>query len=222
MAEYPALPLFTDAYMADTRHLTAAQHGAYLLLLMTAWRMPDCRLPDDDRFLSRCASMDLRTWKANREIIMGFWRLDSEQKWCQHRLLDERKYVDDKRNNNSIAGKASALKRKNRGSTNVATKPQQESNPHTHTHIKEDKGIEPLPSLTCARFGDFKAIYPKMRAGSWTKAKGAYLAALKRGASEDEIYSGALAYANSDEVARGFAKGAAAWLNDDRWTNDYL
>ena len=29
-----------------------------------------------------------------------------------------------------------------------------------------------------------------------------------------------LAYAASNEVRRGFAKGAAAWLNDDRWATD--
>lgn len=143
MAEFPALPLFTDAYMADTRHLTAAQHGAYLLLLMTAWRMPDCKLPDDDKFLSRCASMDLRTWRANRDAIMAFWKVDETQKFYQGRLLDERKYVDDMKRKNSEAGKASALKRNNRQSTTVATKAQRDSNPHTHTHtiLKDNTSV---------------------------------------------------------------------------------
>jgi uncharacterized protein YdaU (DUF1376 family) len=112
MAQFPALPLFTDAYMADTRHLTAAQHGAYLLLLMTAWRMPDCKLPDDDKFLARCVAMDLRSWKANRDIVMSFWKRDSEQKWYQARLLDERKYVEDKRSKNVKAAKARWLNNK--------------------------------------------------------------------------------------------------------------
>jgi len=129
MAEYPALPLFTDAYMADTRHLTAAQHGAYLLLLMTAWRMPDCKLPDDDVFLSRCAAMDVRTWKSNRAAVMQFWHIDEQQKWFQRRLLDERKNVEERRSKNVQAGKASALKRNNRHSTSVPTKLQPESNP---------------------------------------------------------------------------------------------
>ena len=119
MSKYPSMPLFTDAYMADTRHLSAAQHGAYLLLLMTAWRMPDCRLPDDDVFLSRCAAMDLRTWRKNKDIVMAFWEKDEAQKFQQARLADERNYIDHMRRKNSAAGRASALKRLNRDSTTV-------------------------------------------------------------------------------------------------------
>jgi uncharacterized protein YdaU (DUF1376 family) len=151
MAEFPALPLFTDAYMADTRHLTAAQHGAYLLLLMTAWRMPDCKLPDDDRFLSRCSAMNLRAWKINRDVIMGFWKQDDERKWYQPRLLDERKYVDDMKHKNAIAGKASALKRKERHSTSVPTKPQREFNPHTLPINKPSSSV--LDSAKAKVFG---------------------------------------------------------------------
>lgn len=119
--------------MADTRHLNAAQHGAYLLLLMTAWRMPDCKLPNDDVFLSRCASMDVRTWKSNKDLILAFWKNDDEGKLYQRRLLDERKYVEDVRNKNARAGKSSALKNKERHSTTVITKLQPNFNPHTHT-----------------------------------------------------------------------------------------
>ncbi|ACL63205.1 DUF1376 domain-containing protein [Methylobacterium nodulans] len=45
MSAYPSLPLFTDAFIADTGHLSAAETGAYLMLLMVAWRSPGCSLP---------------------------------------------------------------------------------------------------------------------------------------------------------------------------------
>lgn len=69
-------------------------------------------------------------------------------------------------------------------------------------------------------FEKFWAGYPKTRAGSRDKAEGAYRRALLR-ATEAEIMLGLQAYAASREVADGFAAGAAAWLNDDRWTSDY-
>lgn len=133
MAEYPSLPLFTDAFISDTTHLTAAQTGAYIMLLMHAWRSRDCALPDDDRILARMARMDGRLWAAHKEVILSFWHLsdiNGVQKWVQRRLLDERNFVAATRTKNVLAGRASALKRKERGSTSV----QPEFNPHTHTH----------------------------------------------------------------------------------------
>jgi uncharacterized protein YdaU (DUF1376 family) len=157
MAQFPSLPLFTDAYLADTRHLTAQQHGAYLLLLMMAWRSPDCAIPDDDVTLARWASMDLRAWKNNRDVILAFWRPfiaeDGKQKWRQLRLLDERKHAERVHSKNVEAGRTSALKRKERGSTGVATEPQPKSNPQTQTHKEEDKSSSPSvsPKPTKAR-----------------------------------------------------------------------
>lgn len=126
MAEFPALPLFTDAYFADTRHLTTIQHGAYMLMLMTAWRSTGCFLPDDDNYLARICGMDKRTWLANKTTLLAFWKRDSLQNWVQGRLLDERNFVKDKRNKNAVAGKASALKRLNRDSTDVQPEGQHE------------------------------------------------------------------------------------------------
>jgi uncharacterized protein YdaU (DUF1376 family) len=129
MAEYAALPLFTDAYLADTRHLTTLQHGAYLLMLMTAWRSSDCALPLDDVYLARICGMDKRTWAANKDTLLAFWKIGSDAKIRQGRLEDERNYVEQKRNKNSEAGKASALKRKNRDSTGVQPKLNENATP---------------------------------------------------------------------------------------------
>jgi len=214
MAEFPALPLFTDAYMADTRHLNAAQHGAFLLLLMTAWRMPDCCLPDDDEKLSRWAAMDIRTWRNNKAVVMEFWQLSATQKWSQGRLLDERKRVEDKRDKNVAAGKASALKRHNTRSTPV--QPNGNQNPTIPNPIP----IKDKRHSAREDFETFWKAFPKKRAGSREKAWGAWQQAINR-AGADEILKGVGNYAASREVAQGFAKGAAAWLNDDRWTSDY-
>ena len=60
MAKYPALTLWTDAYLADTHPaLTLEEHGAYLLLLMFMWRAPRQRIPNDDEWLARNLSISI-------------------------------------------------------------------------------------------------------------------------------------------------------------------
>lgn len=55
------MPLYVSRYLGDTGHLTVAEHGAYLLLLMQYWvRGP---LPDDDRQLAIMAKTDIKVWR---------------------------------------------------------------------------------------------------------------------------------------------------------------
>lgn len=71
-------------------------------------------------------------------------------------------------------------------------------------------------------FDRFWSIYPKQRAGSKEKAYNSFCKAIKeKRATEEQIIHSAELYAKSDEVKRGFAKGCAAWLNDDRFNNNY-
>lgn len=148
MAEFPALPIFTDAFIADTLHLTAAQTGAYFMLLMCAWRTKDCCLPNDDNKLAAFARMDKRSWNTNRDIILAFWHIKDDGHLYQKRLRDERKYAEDRRNQAIQAGKASALKRKGRHSTDVITERQpKRNNPKPlplPTNIKTNIGYEDL------------------------------------------------------------------------------
>jgi uncharacterized protein YdaU (DUF1376 family) len=98
MADFPALMLWTDKYLADTRHLTTLEHGAYLLLIMEAWRRPHCDLPDDDALLARMAGLSAKQWADVRPVIMAFWNLDKRRKsWRQKKLTSERDYVQKKR-----------------------------------------------------------------------------------------------------------------------------
>lgn len=103
MAEFPSLPLFTDAFIADTIHLDAQQTGAYMMLLMSAWRSPDCRLPDDDKKLARFARCTTRQWSKIKDEVMAFWTLNDGW-WEQKRLLKERVHVTKVAEQRSKAG----------------------------------------------------------------------------------------------------------------------
>jgi uncharacterized protein YdaU (DUF1376 family) len=111
MAQFPALPLWTDSYLADTRHLTAQEHGAYLLLLMTAWRTRDCSLPNDDKKLARFASVSPRIWKKIKPNVLEFFDLKNEV-FVQKRLTKERRYVAEKSNKQAQKANARWLKTK--------------------------------------------------------------------------------------------------------------
>ena len=79
----PWMPLYVGDYLGDTGHLTTAQHGAYLLLMMHYWRKGE--LPDDDRQLSKIAKLPLKTWCEYRATLQDFFydgwkhkRIDAE------------------------------------------------------------------------------------------------------------------------------------------------
>lgn len=95
----------------------------------------------------------------------------------------------------------------------------QDASPETETYRKEAEA-EAERDICANDFENFWRDYPKQRIGNSKKAAAAFREALKR-ATAEEILAGLARYAISDEVSKGFAKGAAAWLNDDRWKNDY-
>jgi len=117
MAEFPALTLWTDSYLADTRMLSTVEHGAYLLLLMESWRRPHCDLPDDDKILARLAGLARDEWDEIKPTIMGFWTYDGRSKtWHQKRLRKER----DAARVRSKSAKDKAAKRWNKGKNDDA------------------------------------------------------------------------------------------------------
>ena len=93
------LPLFGSDYLADTRHLTTEEHGAYLLLMMAAWRQDDCGLPLDDKKLARISGLAARKWASMKDTILDFWTIENGRIF-QSRLRKERGYADQKSESN--------------------------------------------------------------------------------------------------------------------------
>lgn len=141
MAEFPKLPLWTDALIGDTFHLTPAEFGAYMRLLIVAWRRKDCALPADDLFLGRCIG-DPKNWHRLKPRIIGFFQLSGDGFYRQMRLLDERESCARYAENATARGKASALKRKNRGVDGLRTVPKQEATPNPNPNPNPNPSFE--------------------------------------------------------------------------------
>jgi len=81
------MPFLIDKYLGDTTDLTTEQHGAYFLLLLAMWKKGGS-LVDDDKQLRQITRLDPGKWRANREILRGFFRIH-DGKLTQKRLTIE-------------------------------------------------------------------------------------------------------------------------------------
>lgn len=225
MADFPALPMWTDAILADCGYMSDEKFGAYHRLLYLIWRSPLCKVPNDDTWLAERLN---RPIESVRSLYRQFISNDGEDvaevlcrtdgNWIfQKRLLKEKKYLANQSKKQSEKAKAKWQKEKGlcRGNATCGNAPTPTPTP---TPISPKGDISLLVSV--GRFEEWWDLFPRQRRGSRQKAEEAYLKALKR-ATEQEIHDGTRRYAGSREVRDGYAKGAAAWLNDDRWTSDY-
>ena len=89
----------------------------------------------------------------------------------------------------------------------------------THIEPSNEPSVEPSKEKRQSMFDLFWNNFPSQRKGSKDKAFHAYKKALTR-TTEEIIHEAVIRYSTCDDVKRGFAKGAAAWLNDDRWTDE--
>lgn len=62
MSKAPSMPMYWDAYIADTTHLSCEEHGAYLMLLGAMWRR-DGTVPDDDADNARILGLSKAKWR---------------------------------------------------------------------------------------------------------------------------------------------------------------
>jgi len=114
------IPVFPDAYLRDTTHLTTEEHGAYFLLLLAAWGNENCDLPFDEKRLAKLAKMSLAKWRKVSSNVLEFWTIE-RGRISQKRLQKEWDYVQEK---SKKARKAVSQRRDRSGyerNTNVGT-----------------------------------------------------------------------------------------------------
>lgn len=81
MTSKPWMPLYVADYRADTAHLGAAEHGAYLLLIMHYWQTGS--LPIEDTPLARIACMSAAEWRKAKITVSKFFTSE----W-RHKRID--------------------------------------------------------------------------------------------------------------------------------------
>jgi uncharacterized protein YdaU (DUF1376 family) len=69
-------PFYVGDYLADTMHLSASEHGSYLLILFAYYKNQG-PLPDDDKRLANIARVSVTDWQATRLAIASFFKIES-------------------------------------------------------------------------------------------------------------------------------------------------
>lgn len=92
-------------HIADTMHLSAEEHGAYLRLLFSYWRGGP--LKDDDRVLARIVGLSVDEWAEVRPLVEPFFEVLHGQ-WMHWRTDDELQAAYEAIEKSSRAGKTAA------------------------------------------------------------------------------------------------------------------
>ena len=96
------------AHVADTVHLSAEEHGAYLRLLFSYWRSGPPK--DDDRVLARITGLTVDEWADVRPMVEPYFEVLHGQ-WMHWRTDDELQAAYESIEKSSRAGKAAAKAR---------------------------------------------------------------------------------------------------------------
>ena len=109
------MPLYIGDYLADTRHLTTIQHGAYLLLIMHYWQRGE--LPADHESLKRIAGLHgvdgQNQWRSICKAIAPFF----DENWRHKRIDAELKKSREISEKRQISGRIGGLR--SAGRTNM-------------------------------------------------------------------------------------------------------
>ncbi|EEQ2135931.1 DUF1376 domain-containing protein [Escherichia coli] len=118
MAALPYMQLYIADYLADTMHLSAEEHGAYLLLMFNYWQTG--KLIPKNR-LAKIARLTNERWADVEPSLQEFF-CDNGEEWVHLRIEEDLASVREKLTKKSAAGKASVQARRSRKEADVQTK----------------------------------------------------------------------------------------------------
>lgn len=100
------MPLYIGDYIVATTNLNTEQHGAYLLLLMTAWKSSG-RLPNDQDELRQITKLSPQAWAKHEPVLRRFFDVSPEF-WSHDRVIEELANAKANVEKRSASGKAGA------------------------------------------------------------------------------------------------------------------
>lgn len=221
----PWMPLYPADYLADTGHLSVAEHGAYMLLIMHYWVNEG--LPTDDRLLARIARMTPQQWKAARPAISEFFDDGWKHKRIEFELTEAARISAAGRAGGIASGEARRQRNANDRGNDPRTTVERSSNdpPTISEALPSPSPSQPQdsPSLRsgetrarpfAAAFEQFWQAFPN-KVGK-RDAQKAFEKVIKSGSvTIEKMAAGLHAYVNKTDD-RPWCN-PATWLNQGRW-----
>ncbi|EJT4660992.1 DUF1376 domain-containing protein [Escherichia coli] len=118
MVALPYMQLYIADYLADTMHLSAEEHGAYLLLMFNYWQTGK---PIPKNRLAKIARLTNERWADVEPSLQEFF-CDNGEEWVHLRIEEDLASVREKLTKKSAAGKASVQARRSRKEADVQKK----------------------------------------------------------------------------------------------------
>jgi uncharacterized protein YdaU (DUF1376 family) len=149
------MPFYVADYLRDTMHLEAAEHGAYLLLIMACW-IRGGRLPADEDFLARTAKVSRTIWRRKiGPLILPFFRQDEAGLYHQ-RVVSELEKARSLSATRTAAGAKGGRPKKPNGKQNETHAGA--SSPSPSPLPPEDLSQPPSESAQSSAFADDSAL----------------------------------------------------------------
>jgi uncharacterized protein YdaU (DUF1376 family) len=100
------MPLYIGDYLKDTMHLSRADHGSYLLLIMAYW-VNGGPLPNDPEYLAGVARASQEEWQTLSKRLARFFQTDASA-WRHERIEKEIARAKQQQETKSRAGRKGA------------------------------------------------------------------------------------------------------------------
>lgn len=157
MPNKPWFPLYVNDYLADTTALEAAEHGAYMLLIMAYWKQGG-PLKDDDNSLRKMARVSREEWKEIRETLEPFFTV-ADGFWHHKRMDKELFEAEEKYQRRAKAGSKGG---KQKGNSNASAMLKQEGSnaPHNSQLTTNTSSEEEVSLPASSKSGRKRNDYP--------------------------------------------------------------